>query len=91
MRHVPPQIRSSLLDWYDRNHRILPWRRNPHSKLAAATVAAAAAEGSLPAPADLPQNDFVYYVYVCEIMSQQVGPSPLSGAGCGGPGGLPAH
>jgi adenine-specific DNA glycosylase len=31
------QIRSSLLDWYDRSHRILPWRRNPHSKLAAAS------------------------------------------------------
>ncbi|KAL4424064.1 hypothetical protein ABPG75_001365 [Micractinium tetrahymenae] len=65
------QIRSGLLAWYDAHHRILPWRRNPHSKLPAAAVAAAAAEGSHPAPADLPQNEFIYYVWVCEIMSQQ--------------------
>lgn len=49
-----------------------PWRRNPHSKLSTAAVEAAAAEGSAPAPADLPQNEFIYYVWVCEIMSQQV-------------------
>lgn len=65
------QIRSGLLAWYDANHRILPWRRNPRSRLPAAAVAAAAAEGSHPAPADLPQNDFIYFVWVCEIMSQQ--------------------
>jgi hypothetical protein len=28
-------IRSSLLSWYDRNHRVLPWRLNPHSLLQA--------------------------------------------------------
>lgn len=49
-----------------------PWRRNPHSKLSAAAVEAAAAEGQTPAPADLPGNEFIYYVWVCEIMSQQV-------------------
>ena len=27
------EIRSTLLDWYDHNHRVLPWRRNPFSKL----------------------------------------------------------
>ncbi len=33
---------------------------------------AAAAQGHAPAPAELPQNEFIYYVWVCEIMSQQV-------------------
>ena len=28
-------IRSALLDWYDANHRVLPWRRNKWSKIAA--------------------------------------------------------
>lgn len=23
--------RASLLSWYDRSHRVLPWRRTPHS------------------------------------------------------------
>lgn len=27
------EIRSSLLDWYDKNHRVLPWRINTHSLL----------------------------------------------------------
>lgn len=67
------QIRAGLLAWYDAHHRILPWRRNPHSKLPTAMVAAAAADGTHPAPPDLPQNEFIYYVWVCEIMSQQVG------------------
>lgn len=65
------QTRASLLSWYDANHRILPWRRNPHSKLAAEAVAAAAAEGRVAAPADLPLNQFIYWVWVCEVMSQQ--------------------
>lgn len=65
------QIQSALLDWYDSNHRILPWRRNAYSKLSSDAIQAAAASGALPAPADLPPNDFVYYVWVCEVMSQQ--------------------
>lgn len=69
--HLYLQMRKALLEWYDANHRILPWRRNPHSKLSADAVAAAAAEGSHPAPADLPLDTFIYYVWVCEIMSQQ--------------------
>jgi hypothetical protein len=73
------QIRSSLLEWYDKNHRTLPWRRNTHSQLTAAVVAAAAADGSFPAPAELPQNEFIYYVWVCEIMSQQVRKLSLAG------------
>jgi A/G-specific adenine glycosylase len=64
-------MRSALLSWYDNNHRILPWRRNPHSRLSPETVEKAAKEGSLPAPADLPIDQFIYYVWVCEIMSQQ--------------------
>ena len=27
-----PVLRDELLGWYDRVHRILPWRRNPHSE-----------------------------------------------------------
>lgn len=73
------QIRSSLLEWYDKNHRTLPWRRNAHSQLTAAVVAAAAADGSFPAPAELPRNEFIYYVWVCEIMSQQVRKLSLAG------------
>jgi A/G-specific adenine glycosylase len=64
-------MRAALLSWYDANHRVLPWRRNAHSRLPADAVAAAAAAGQLPAPADLPQERFIYYVWVCEIMSQQ--------------------
>jgi hypothetical protein len=32
---LPPavQVNVDLIDWYDRVHRVLPWRRNPHSKL----------------------------------------------------------
>jgi A/G-specific adenine glycosylase len=66
-----PALRAALLDWYDANHRVLPWRRNARSRLPAAAAAAAAARGERPAPADLPDDDFVYYVWVCEIMSQQ--------------------
>ena len=64
-------MRSALLGWYDDNHRILPWRRNPHSRLPQNIIDKAAAEGQLPAPADLPVDQFIYYVWVCEIMSQQ--------------------
>ena len=64
-------MRSALLSWYDQNHRILPWRRNVHSRLSPETVEKAAKEGQLPAPADLPIDQFIYYVWVCEIMSQQ--------------------
>ena len=67
------QIRGGLLAWYDANHRVLPWRRNPHSTLGAEQLAAAAAAGQAPAPLDLPHNEFIYFVWVCEIMSQQVG------------------
>lgn len=65
------QIRSGLLQWYDLNHRVLPWRRNPHSQLSAERLAAAAAEGQEGAPLDLPRNEFVYFVWICEVMSQQ--------------------
>jgi A/G-specific adenine glycosylase len=64
-------MRSALLSWYDDNHRILPWRRNSHSRLSPETVTKAAQEGSLPAPLDLSIDRFIYYVWVCEIMSQQ--------------------
>jgi hypothetical protein len=64
-------VREKLLDWYDTHHRILPWRRNPHSKLDPAVAAAAAAEGRTGAALDMPLNQFIYSVWVCEVMSQQ--------------------
>eukprot|EP00884_Botryococcus_braunii_P007159 jgi/Botrbrau1/16444/Bobra.0142s0040.1 len=62
-------IRNKLLAWYDQHHRVLPWRRNEHSKrvLGESNLPAEA----LPAPSDLSQQDFMYYVWVCEVMSQQ--------------------
>ena len=55
------QIRRSLLEWYDEHHRVLPWRRNYHSKRPSA-------EDELSgAPLDLPLDVFMYYVMVCEV------------------------
>jgi len=65
------QVRKSLLSWYDENHRVLPWRRNPKSKLSHRLVKSYEDQGLRPAPLDLPENEFIYYVWVCEIMSQQ--------------------
>jgi A/G-specific adenine glycosylase len=66
------QLRTSLLSWYDENHRVLPWRRNPHSKLSSTIVDEyRIKQGIVPAPLDLDQDTFIYYVWVCEIMSQQ--------------------
>ena len=55
------QIRTALLSWYDVNHRVLPWRRNPHSKRALADPAYVCP------PAALPLNEFIYFVWVCEV------------------------
>ena len=60
------QIRAELLAWYDRNHRVLPWRRNPHS-----LRQAAATDKYSPVSPDTSQQQFAYMVWVCEIMSQQ--------------------
>ncbi len=54
------QFRSNLLNWYDTNHRVLPWRRNPHSQLPAAML-----QGG--APLDVPMQQFIYWVWVCEV------------------------
>jgi hypothetical protein len=62
------QARQQLLAWYDRVHRVLPWRRNPHSQLPQQPGDAAAAAG---APAELSPQDFAYRVWVSEIMLQQ--------------------
>lgn len=64
------QIRAALLLWYDKVHRVLPWRRTPHSTR---TIPAPAGphEAAEPAPADLPPQQFGYFVWVSEIMLQQ--------------------
>lgn len=56
-------LRAALLDWYDRNHRVLPWRRN---KCSLKTE-----KGKKGAPMDLPDQKFAYLVWVSEIMLQQ--------------------
>lgn len=66
-----PRLQKALLEWYDANHRVLPWRRNIHSKLGEDTVEGYRKQGLVSAPLDLPDDDFIYYVWVCEIMSQQ--------------------
>ena len=66
------QIRASLLEWYDSNHRVLPWRRNPHSKLPPVSEKKSGQEAEeRGAPLDLPLERFIYGVWVCEVMSQQ--------------------
>ena len=59
------QARRELLSWYDANHRILPWRRNASSKR---PIDGTEDSG---APLSLPQQQFIYYVWVSEVMSQQ--------------------
>ena len=55
------QIRQALLQWYDKHHRVLPWRRNYHSKRPSQ-------EEDLPgAPLNLAMDEFMYYVMVCEV------------------------
>ena len=79
-----PAARASLLDWYDANHRVLPWRRNRRSKhaLPPTTDAGdpdAVASGraywrgvaTTGAPMDVPPEQYAYGVWVSEIMSQQ--------------------
>jgi hypothetical protein len=69
------EARDALLAWYDRSHRVLPWRRNPHSKRGDGSDANgsgdASGSGVKPAPADLAPQAFAYRVWVSEIMLQQ--------------------
>lgn len=60
------QIRQQLLVWYDKHHRVLPWRRNCHS-----TRQAKADDLYEAADPKMPQQQFAYFVWVCEVMSQQ--------------------
>ncbi|KAL3154142.1 hypothetical protein ABBQ32_013669 [Trebouxia sp. C0010 RCD-2024] len=60
------QIRLELLAWYDANHRILPWRRNAYS-----TRDPKQDDKYQAVPLETPQQQFLYYVWVCEVMSQQ--------------------
>lgn len=65
------QARVALLDWYDHNHRVMPWRRTPHTKRGAAAESGGEGGSVKPAPASLPQQQFAYYVWVSEVMLQQ--------------------
>ncbi|KAL0055531.1 hypothetical protein WJX82_001534 [Trebouxia sp. C0006] len=60
------QIRQELLAWYDKHHRVLPWRRNPHSLRQAKSD-----DKYHSAALDMPQQQFAYCVWICEVMSQQ--------------------
>ena len=59
------QIQSQLLGWYDKSHRALPWRRNPHTQTAAAD------DPEHKALLELPQQQMIYRVWLSEIMCQQ--------------------
>jgi A/G-specific adenine glycosylase len=72
------RARRALLEWYDCNHRTLPWRRNVHSQRpgsAAEQQASSAAWPTAPGGAapltGLSPADFAYGVWVSEVMSQQ--------------------
>ena len=60
------QVRQELLAWYDKHHRVLPWRRNPHS-LRQPEIDDKYHSAAL----DMPQQQFAYCVWICEVMSQQ--------------------
>ena len=60
---VSKRVSGTLLAWYDRNHRVLPWRRNPHSKREGGE---GGGEGGARSAAD-----FAYAVWVSEVMLQQ--------------------
>ena len=71
---VCTQIHASLLHWYDHHHRVLPWRRTPHSQrvIPALEAAAGGAGGAVePAADSLTEQQFAYHVWVSEIMLQQ--------------------
>lgn len=59
------QIQTQLLGWYDKHHRALPWRRNLHSKTAAAD------DPEHQALLKIPQQQMIYRVWISEIMCQQ--------------------
>lgn len=81
------EARSALLAWYDARHRVLPWRRNPHSRHSCPQVVnttnpatrAEVESGAIfwdgakeaGAPANVPLDQYAYGVWVSEIMSQQ--------------------
>ena len=62
MVHHVLQLRQKLLQWYDNNHRILPWRRNLHS-----TVLPSGNETYVSASSSLSEQQFIYYVWVSEV------------------------
>jgi hypothetical protein len=59
------QIQSQLLGWYDKSHRALPWRRNPHTRTAAAD------DPEHKALLEVSQQQMIYRVWISEIMCQQ--------------------
>lgn len=57
------QIRSSLLSWYDENHRVLPWRRNYHSRIAESTTEESGVSSAMP------QQQFMYGIWISEVQA----------------------
>ena len=81
IRDDAPRLRDELLAWYDKSHRILPWRRNFHSHHAPPPPGPRG-DGCEPkeywagcretgAPTNVPRDQYAYGVWVSEIMSQQ--------------------
>ena len=81
VRDDAPRLKDELLAWYDKSHRILPWRRNFHSQHAPPPPGPRG-DGAEPreywagcdtagAPANVPLHQYAYGVWVSEVMSQQ--------------------
>ncbi len=70
------EIRGALLDWYDHQHRVLPWRRTPYSKK---VKSEGGDEGERSyddrngggVADDDGRSQFAYSVWVSEMMLQQ--------------------
>ena len=80
IRDDAPRLRDELLAWYDKSHRILPWRRNFHSQHAPPPPGPRG-DGVSPRstgpgaaswrPDNVPRDQYAYGVWVSEVMSQQ--------------------
>ena len=65
------ELVRALLEWYDAEHRVLPWRRNPFSKIETQSAAAAAAASQAGEEDEKGRQHFAYMVWVSETMLQQ--------------------
>lgn len=62
------ELVRALLQWYDAEHRVLPWRRNPFSKIEKQSAVASTAGVE---EDEKERQQFAYMVWVSETMLQQ--------------------